>query len=137
MSNLNIIPRKEICKQIGVSRDTLKNWIRERNFPKPFLKKPSSGITPKHKEITNILKTYPKLKFILIGDCGQHDPYIYMSLANNYPGKIMAIYLVKVNHKRKMLRVEMLYDNYKTIPVLLVANTKEAINHAKLHGFTK
>ena len=29
MSNLNIIPRKEICKQIGVSRDTLKNWIRK------------------------------------------------------------------------------------------------------------
>lgn len=108
-----------------------------RNFPKPFSKASSGGITPKHKEITNIIKTYPKLKCILIGDCGQHDPYIYMSLANNYPDKIMAIYLVKVNHKRKMIRVEMLYDNYKTIPVLLVANTKEAINHAKLHGFTK
>ena len=36
MSDLNIIPRKEICKQIGVSRDTLKNWIKDRNFPEPF-----------------------------------------------------------------------------------------------------
>ena len=36
MSDLNIIPRKEICKQIGVSRDTLKIWISKRNFPKPL-----------------------------------------------------------------------------------------------------
>ena len=43
MSNLNIIPRKEICKQIGVSRDTLKNWIRDRNFPGPLK---SSGREP-------------------------------------------------------------------------------------------
>ena len=27
--------------------------------------------------ITNILKTYPKLKFVLIGDSGQKDPLIY------------------------------------------------------------
>ena len=33
---LNIISRREICKQIGVSRDTLKNWIKNRNFPEPL-----------------------------------------------------------------------------------------------------
>ena len=49
MSNLNIIPRKEICKQIGVSRDTLKNWIRERNFPKPLK---SSGREPLFDELS-------------------------------------------------------------------------------------
>ena len=48
MSNLNIIPRKEICKQIGVSRDTLKNWIRKRNFPKPLN---SSGREPLFDEL--------------------------------------------------------------------------------------
>ena len=48
MSNLNIIPRKEICKQIGVSRDTLKIWIRERNFPKPLK---SSGREPLFDEL--------------------------------------------------------------------------------------
>ena len=36
MSDLNIIPRKEICKQIGVSRDTLIYWIKDRNFPEPL-----------------------------------------------------------------------------------------------------
>jgi predicted DNA-binding transcriptional regulator AlpA len=43
MSDLNVISRKEICKQIGISRDTLKNWIRDRNFPKPLK---SSGREP-------------------------------------------------------------------------------------------
>jgi len=43
MSDLNIIPRKEICKQIGVSRDTLKNWVKKRNFPEPLK---SSGREP-------------------------------------------------------------------------------------------
>ena len=49
MSNLNIILRKEICKQIGVSRDTLKNWIRKRNFPKPLN---SSGMEPLFDELS-------------------------------------------------------------------------------------
>ena len=34
---------REICKQIGVSRDTLKNWIKDRNFPEPLK---SSGREP-------------------------------------------------------------------------------------------
>ena len=42
-NTLNIISRREICKQIGVSRDTLKNWIKDRNFPKPLR---SSGREP-------------------------------------------------------------------------------------------
>ena len=43
MSNLNVISRKEICKQIDVSRDTLKNWVKKRNFPEPLK---SSGREP-------------------------------------------------------------------------------------------
>ena len=43
MSDLNVISRKEICKKIGVSRDTLKNWVKKRNFPEPLK---SSGREP-------------------------------------------------------------------------------------------
>ena len=35
-NSLKIISLREICKQIGVSRDTLKNWIKNRNFPEPL-----------------------------------------------------------------------------------------------------
>jgi phosphatidate phosphatase APP1 len=104
-----------------------------RSFPKPFSKKDK---TPqKQKEIVNILKTYPELKFILIGDSGEHDPYIYKEIVKLFPDRILAIYLQDVNHKKKMLRVKGLYENYKTTPVLLVDSSKQALEHARLHGY--
>lgn len=33
---LNVIPRKHICMQLGISRNTLKRWIEKRGFPKPL-----------------------------------------------------------------------------------------------------
>tara|TARA_R110002094_G_scaffold1591_4_gene6951 strand:+ start:1398 stop:2246 length:849 start_codon:yes stop_codon:yes gene_type:complete len=45
-----------------------------RNFPSPFSKKNKDDKPQKQKEILNLLKAYPKLKFILIGDSGEHDP---------------------------------------------------------------
>ena len=106
-----------------------------RNFPKPFSKKTKSDIPQKQKEIINLLKAYPKLKFILIGDSGEHDPYIYMNIAEMYQNRILAIYLINVNHKRKMHRVKALYKNYKKTPVLLVDSTTEATEHARANGF--
>ena len=41
--NLEVISRKQICKQIGISKDTIRNWINNRNFPKPLI---SSGRDP-------------------------------------------------------------------------------------------
>ena len=48
-NTLNIISRREICKQIGVSRDTLKNWIKNRNFPEPLR---ASGREPLFDELS-------------------------------------------------------------------------------------
>ncbi|MBP0903016.1 App1 family protein [Mariniflexile gromovii] len=108
-----------------------------RNFPKPFSRKNKGEKPQKQKEILNILKAYPKMDFILIGDIGEHDPDIYLEIAEAYPNRISAIYLRSVNHKKKMLRVKSLYDQYKTTPVLLVENTNQAIEHAKKHHFIK
>ncbi|WP_370479319.1 App1 family protein [Tamlana flava] len=106
-----------------------------RNFPKPFTRKSNPNIPQKQKEILNLLKTYPNLKFILIGDIGEHDPYIYLEIAEMYPENILAIYLRSVNHKAKIKRVKDLYENYKTTPVLLVERSEQALQHAKKHGF--
>ena len=40
---LNVIPRTELCKQLGISRSTIKRWIAQRNFPSPI---PASGREP-------------------------------------------------------------------------------------------
>lgn len=106
-----------------------------RNFPKPFLKKAKGEKPQKQKEIINLLKTYPDLKFILIGDSGEHDPFIYLEIAEKFPDRILAIYLRNVEHNKKMLRAKSLYKNYKTIPVLLVEHSEQAIKHARDNGF--
>ncbi len=106
-----------------------------RDFVNPFTKKYKPEKPQKQKEIINILKTYPKLPFVLIGDSGEHDPDIYIEIAEAHPERILAIYLRNVNHKKKMLRVKGLFEKYETVPVLLVENSKAAVEHAREMGF--
>lgn len=123
----------------------LELFLMQNDFPKGpillrslsnLLKRKHQGEKPqKQKEILNILKTYPDLPFILIGDSGEHDPIIYMEIAEEFPDRILAIYLRSVKHKKKMLRVRHLVDNYKTTTVLMVESSAQAIEHAKKHGF--
>jgi len=106
-----------------------------RNFPKWGGIGSEDEKPQKQKEIINILKTYPDLKFILIGDSGEHDADIYMEIAELHPDNILAIYLRSVDHKRKMERVKGLFEKYKVTPVLLVESSKQAMEHARANGF--
>jgi phosphatidate phosphatase APP1 len=124
----------------------LEFFLKQNTFPKgPILlrsfkdifKKKSSDQPQKHIEIVNILKTYPELKFILIGDSGEHDADIYIDVAKEFPNQVAAIYLRSVTHKKKMQRVTSLFKDYNQIPVLLVETSNQAIDHAKKHGFIK
>jgi phosphatidate phosphatase APP1 len=123
----------------------LEFFLKKNNFPKGpillrefgnFLNRKNISEKPqKQKENLNILKTYSNLKLILIGDSGEHDADIYLEIAEAYPDRILAIYLRSVKHKRKMLRVKGLYENYKTVPALLVESSEQAIEHARQNGF--
>jgi phosphatidate phosphatase APP1 len=108
-----------------------------RNFPKPFSKKDPKEKPQKQKEILNILETYPDLPLILIGDSGEHDPDIYLEIAEAFPDRILAIYLRSVKHKRKMIRVRGLFEKYDTVPVLLVDHSRQAIEHAVENNFIR
>ncbi|GGW67675.1 uncharacterized protein DUF2183 [Winogradskyella epiphytica] len=123
----------------------LEFFLKQNNFPKgpillrtlgDLMKKKSLDEKPqKQKEILNLLKTYPNLPFILIGDSGEHDPDIYIEIAEKFPDRILAIYLRSVKHKKRMLRVSNLIKDYKTTQILLVERSEEAIDHARKHGF--
>ena len=120
-------------------------FLKTNNFPKgPLLLRSMSSVfqskaksekPQKQKEIVNILKTYPKLAFILIGDSGERDADIYIEIAKAHPEQIAAIYLRTVNHKRRMTRVKSLFENYKRTPMFLIAKSEDAIIHARKHGF--
>jgi phosphatidate phosphatase APP1 len=108
-----------------------------RNFKPFFKKKPQFKIPQKQKEIINILKTYPNLSFILIGDAGEYDTDIYLEIVAQFPNRIKAIYLRSVKHTRKMNRIKKLIENYTDTSFLLIDSSEEAINHAKRNGFIK
>ncbi len=106
-----------------------------RNFRGPLDRSLKPEKPHKQKEIINILKTYPQLNFILIGDSGEHDASIYTDIAVQYPDRIKAIYLRSVNHKRQMQRVQSIVDDFNTVPVLMMDNSVEAEDHARENGF--
>lgn len=106
-----------------------------RSFPGFFKKREQTEKPQKQMEINNLLKTYPHLKFILIGDSGEHDPDIYTEIAEDHPDRILAIYLRSVRHKKRMTRVSGLLKDYKTVPVLMVESSEQAIEHARENGF--
>ncbi|MGF1559883.1 MAG: App1 family protein [Flavobacteriaceae bacterium] len=118
-------------------------FLRKNNFPKgPILLRSMSSFRnrkaekpQKHHEILNILQTYPELKFILIGDSGEHDADIYLEIVETHPHRILAIYLRSVRHEKKMLRIRHLFKDYSRIPVLLVESSEQAIAHAKANRF--
>ncbi|WP_191858091.1 App1 family protein [Hanstruepera ponticola] len=125
----------------------LEYFLKKHNFPKgPILLRSMSTVfkrnttdekPQKQLEIMHILKTYPDLNFILIGDSGEHDADIYMEIAQSYPNRVKAIYLRSVKHEEKMLRIRGLFESYKTTPVLLVDSSEQAVAHAREHGFIR
>ncbi|NND88405.1 MAG: DUF2183 domain-containing protein, partial [Flavobacteriaceae bacterium] len=122
----------------------LEHFLQKNKFPKgPILLRDLSSMfekkvdekPQKQKEIVQLLNMYPELPFILIGDSGEHDADIYIEIAEAFPKRIKAIYLRSVKHKKRMMRIRGLIENYKTTPVLLVESSQQAIEHAREQKF--
>lgn len=86
--------------------DLIRDFMRFRNIPKgPTLLKDkhinlkniwkSGGGNHDHKleKIQFLFDLYPKMKFFLIGDSGQHDPEIYAKVINKYPDRVHAVFI--------------------------------------------
>lgn len=122
--------------EMFLTRNTFpKGPILLRNFPRWGGIGAEREKPQKQKEIINLLKTYPELPFILIGDSGEHDADIYKEIAEQHPDSILAIYLRSVKHRKKMERVKGLYEDYKVTPLLLVESSTQAVEHARKNGF--
>jgi len=55
----------------------------------------STGFThgPKESKIAQILQTYPKMRFVLLGDASQEDAAIFARIADRFRGRILAAYI--------------------------------------------
>lgn len=103
-----------------------------RDFGFDHQKEDSDHMGHKFKEITQILETYPQLKFVLIGDSGQEDPNIYSEVVKQFPDRILAIYIrdVQLPERKKIaFDVSQSMQDHK-VEMVIVENTVEAARHA-------
>lgn len=91
----------------------------------------------KEKSIEDILRTYPKLRFVLIGDSGEKDPEIYAGVVRRHPERIRAIYIRSVNpDPRRIGAIEALIKEVaKTgCQLVLAPEAEPAAAHAAAEG---
>ena len=89
----------------------------------------------KLKMIEEILTTYPKLPFVLIGDSGEHDPEIYADLVQRFPKRIRAVYIRSVDPRRISAIEKLAREIAKTgCQLVLAAEAEPAAAHAAAEG---
>lgn len=130
--------------------DVLKDFFEINDIPKgPILLRdigidPTKFIKESHHEhkpvkIRSVLDTYPHLKFILIGDSGQHDPEIYRQVVKEYPSRILAIYIRDVTKNIRDAEVDIIQEELTGagVEMLRCPDTAAAARHAVEKGFIK
>jgi phosphatidate phosphatase APP1 len=54
--------------------------------------------------IRNLLKMFPRRRFLLVGDSGEHDPEIYGALARRYPLQVAGIFIRQLEGEKNLRR---------------------------------
>ncbi len=90
--------------------------------------------------IREILRTYPALPFILVGDSAQEDPEIYADIVANDPARILAVYIRNVlPHPERSDKIRNLAEQVAATGSTLVLSddTLTAARHAAAHGWIR
>lgn len=91
----------------------------------------------KSTKIERLLKAYPKMSFILIGDSGQEDTFIYYKIAQRFPDRILAVYIrdAKVASQEARVLETIGKANSEGIKMILVPDSLVAARHAVSNGW--
>ena len=87
----------------------------------------------KFRRMSEVLDMYPHMRFICVGDSGQRDAEIYASLAEAYPGRIIAIYIRDVGNPDRRHIAESACEK-SGLPSLVFADTQQALEHSQKLG---
>ncbi|MDX5442655.1 MAG: DUF2183 domain-containing protein, partial [Hymenobacteraceae bacterium] len=86
----------------------------------------------KREKIRHIHDTNPNLNFICIGDSGEHDPEIYLKTVEEYPDRILGIYIRDVSPDKRDKEVHEIARKVKEkgTEMVLSEETLTAAKHA-------
>ncbi len=107
-----------------------------RDFGIPYEEQSPDYRGHKYAQIARILQTYPNLPFLLVGDSGEKDLDIYLSIAENFPSRVPAIYIRDVANKKRAARINQIIEMSPADPeILFVKNFADAAAHAIIRGW--
>src|SRR5690606_19132334 len=89
----------------------------------------------KFEKIKHVLEFYPKLKFVLLGDDTQQDPYLYENLCKIFPITVKAVYIRQTGRFKKQKTMAVM-KNLESMDVecCYFKHSSEAIAHSKEIG---
>lgn len=84
-------------------------------------------------QVQTLLDFYPELKFVLIGDSGQHDPEIYLEVIRAHPGRVLAAFIRDVTADVRDKAVAGVANEAKAhgVEMVYVKDSNEALTHAQ------
>ncbi|PTX43340.1 uncharacterized protein DUF2183 [Christiangramia gaetbulicola] len=83
-------------------------------------------------KIKDIISFYPNLKYVLMGDDSQHDPYLYERICKTFPMNIKAVYIRQTTSKQNG-KVQKVLSNLETMDVstCYFRDSEKAIHHSE------
>jgi phosphatidate phosphatase APP1 len=86
-----------------------------------------------------LMRRYPKLRWILVGDSGQVDAELYAGMVLRFPGRILAVYIRDVDPGAASERDRFVDRHIRTVagtdvPMLLVRDSNAIATHARRLG---
>ena len=86
----------------------------------------------KYIKIKDIISFYPNLKYVLMGDDSQHDPYLYERVCKTFPLNIRAIYIRQTgSHQKKKVQKVLANMESMNVSTCYFKNSEKAINHSE------
>ncbi|WP_163398301.1 App1 family protein [Flavobacterium fluviatile] len=92
----------------------------------------------KFDKIKHVLEFYPNLKYVLLGDDSQHDPFLYEQICKIFPVTVIAVYIRQTGKTQKS-EVRKIMKNLESLDVAACyfRESSEAIAHSKSIGIIK
>lgn len=90
-------------------------------------------------QIQTLVDYYPELKFVLIGDSGQHDPEIYLQVIQAHPGRVLVAFIRDVTPDLRDRAVARIVEDAKAagVEMVYVRDSSEALEHARRMGLAR
>jgi phosphatidate phosphatase APP1 len=92
----------------------------------------------KFDKIKHVLEFYPNLKYVLLGDDSQHDPFLYEQICKIFPVTVIAVYIRQTGKFQKKSTKAILknLENLE-VSVCYFKDSSQAIMHSKSIGIIK